>query len=360
MRQPLVVVVAAASYARAAPRVAALVTGHCDARAHLCDARAFESAAQYVFEPIAAVAAALEVFVCSADVAAPFNAGFASAVAGRGLDARVRFVDVFDEAASEVTKDPSQQVQFSHRRRCYERVGGGYDWYVQMRPDFVYFAPLFSGPWPFGEGGGGDRVYSRVFDLEASCGRIHVLSSLRLSAAHLSTGWWDPCRDAVRVKRTPMGVLRVSFDDQFAVVAGNASLRYFDGMVRADRHKWLGENVKHPRLVGVVPLDLHPKKATPEGFYTWGILHEQLDWRPLAVQGRLSRMVEGHACQTCSLSFPPEVDAGYRARACGCSAPRADAADAMGCGLDACRPIVNLTTGRPNQRRKRVWSRTPS
>lgn len=121
------------------------------------------------------------------------------------------------------------------------------------------------------------------------------------------------------------------------------------GMVAKDRNAWLRQDV---RMGVVVPFDLHPVKASPEGYYTWGIFHAKIDWRPLKLQARLSRMVDGAACQTCTLNFPPDVDPALRSRACGCSMPRQDANDRLGCGADLCR-------GDAHAKRKKVWSKKP-
>lgn len=340
-----------AGCASASLRIAALVTGHCDDDAHVCDERAWSSVAAHVFAPMASVAA-LDVFLCTSGTDAAWRAGVAAALAH---NATLRRVDVY--GAEPVGRDKYQQAQFYHRRDCYVRgPGPGADWYAQLRPDFVYFAPLFRGGWPFD----GDRaVYGRIFTAATTCGPWAALGGWRLTAAHLSTGWWDPCRATINVNaRTPFGVLRVSVDDQVAVVAGAAAPAYFVAMVDEDRKTWFSSDVRHPMHRQVVPLDKSVAKGTPEGFYTWGLFRGQLDWRPLAVEGRLSRMVAGRACQTCSLSFPPETDAGLRSRACGCSMPRADAAAPLACARDGCAAVVNLTTGeRLAKRRPRVWSR---
>ncbi|KAH8070072.1 hypothetical protein JL721_5294 [Aureococcus anophagefferens] len=340
-------VISLAGCASASLRIAALVTGHCDDDAHVCDERAWSSVAAHVFAPMASVAA-LDVFLCTSGTDAAWRAGVAAALAH---NATLRRVDVY--GAEPVGRDKYQQAQFYHRRDCYVRgPGPGADWYAQLRPDFVYFAPLFRGGWPFD----GDRaVYGRIFTAATTCGPWAALGGWRLTAAHLSTGWWDPCRATINVNaRTPFGVLRVSVDDQVAA-AGARGARYFVAMVDEDRKTWFSSDVRHPMHRQVVPLDKSVAKGTPEGFYTWGLFRGQLDWRPLAVEGRLSRMVAGRACQTCSLSFPPETDAGLRSRACGCSMPRADAGRRS--RRATLRAVVNLTTGE-REAPPRVWSRT--
>ena len=339
--------------ARAASlRIAVLITGHCDGRAHPCGEASWTSAARHLLRPLARRGATLSVFLCAPNgthAAGGFEAAYAALGGGGAI---FNDVDVYADDGGDLSRasDKRQTAQFRHRRSCYAAAGDGFDWYVVARPDFVYFADVLAGARDARPLAGAD-VSARVFRVEASCRTAPALANWSLTAQHLSTGWWAPCRAAVIVKAAPSGVLRVAFDDQFAVVRGPAAAAYFDGMLAAGRAAWAHQDV---RVGAVVPLDRDPVKgATPEGYYTWGLLRHGLNVAPLALAGRLSRHAGGAGCQTCSLTFPPGVDPMLRARACFCSAPPADA-PALACAASACRGLEGGRAKRP-----RVWSRPP-
>lgn len=317
-----------------AVRVAVLSTGHCD-RTHPCGSASWESTAVHVVEPLARLAT-IRLFLCTGNVTAAYNDGFERTARRKAPRGRLAFqrVDVFNEGFH---ADISKQLQFVHRHQCYgaaeavaARTRKPFDWYVQIRPDLVFFTPLVpsSGGWPFES----NTLYTRVFNLETRCSYTSTLDAWRLTRAHLSRGWWDPCRDAVKVVAGRGGVIKAKFDDQLAVVAGNVSRRYYAGMLQS-RAGW---KQHYERFGSLVPNAKDPIKTDPESFYTWGVLHEQIRWQPIAVEVRLARLVRGAGCQICTIRFGPETDTRDRAERCGCSRPRPDSAELLNCGTARC------------------------
>lgn len=100
-------------------RIAALITGHCDSRSHVCGPVSWQSAAEHVLVPLAS-SGRLDVYVCSPNTSAAYNEGFRSAFleAGGTATTSFQFVDAFASENDVVVVDRLQQIQFKHRLAC--------------------------------------------------------------------------------------------------------------------------------------------------------------------------------------------------------------------------------------------------